>query len=302
MVYVWRGVNQGVSVLDVPMNLEDMITMDMGRAYIGIHSDGYSAAFATILRSLSLQAFNTFNAEDPWNGLSVSYVCKFPVDLVFSPTVLDKYRNVFRLLFPLRVIQSNLNISWNSLNRSWAVLYRNVLPDESGAIYNELLDDQSLFNTVCGVRMKMSFVIDNLLSYFYLDVLEVNWIKMKNNLKSIKEFEELRRVVSNYLESIYVLTFLNTPAIVQNIFSMVRIAKKFVYLVERIHQGEKLDDLASEPKKISREFDSIVIEFMRHVNNLNQGNSSQYLSQLLTRLDFNDYYQTKINEMPVDGF
>lgn len=103
----------GTSILDLSLNIEELIHFEMGKAFVGIVSDGHNAAFSTDIKSWSLQGFNTFNSEDPWNGLSVTYLCKFPVDLVLSTTVLDRYRNIFRLLFPLKCLQVKLNKAWS---------------------------------------------------------------------------------------------------------------------------------------------------------------------------------------------
>lgn len=304
MVYLWKGLNQGVSVIDTPVDLEELIRFEMGRAFVGLHSDGYCAAFSIILRSFSLQGFNTFNSEDPWNGLSVSYLCRFPVDLIFSPSILEKYKNIFRLLFPLKSIQRDLSNAWNHLNRLWSAMSRRLVTEDEG-MFDELdharvKEEDVLFTRYACLRAKISFTIDSLLSYFYLDVLEVKWAGLKEALASLKEFEELRRLVTGYLESIYVHTFLNNPVVVDKIFSMIKLAKKYCLTVERLQQGEKVADVFSEVKECNKKFDTTVAEFMRHLNNLNQGSSSQFLSQLLTRLDFNEYYQTLSNEQGVD--
>lgn len=300
LVYLWKGANQGVSVLDSPIDLEELLRFDAGKAFVGLHSDGYCAAFSLILRSFALQGFNTFNAEDPWNGLSVRYLCSFPVDLVFSPSVLEKYKNIFRLLFPLKAAQRDLSNAWNHLNRLWSATSRSLGHDEE-AMFDEIehshhKQDDLLYTRYACLRSKISFTVDSLLSYFYLDVLEVKWAGLKEALPSLKEFEELRRLVTGYLESIYVHTFLNNPVIVDKIFSMIKLAKKYCLTVERLQQGEKIADVLDEVRDCNKKFDTTVAEFMRHLNNLNQASSSQFLSQLLTRLDFNEYYQTLANE------
>ncbi len=306
MVYLWKGMNQGVSVIDSPVDLEELMRFDSGKAFVGLHSDGYCAAFSIILRSFSLQGFNTFNSEDPWNSLSVRYLCKFPVDLVFSPSVLEKYKNIFRLLFPLKAVQRDLSNAWNHLNRLWSATTRSLVPEDQ-AMFDELQQSHTrqedlLYTRYACLRAKVSFVIDSLLSYFYLDVLEVKWASLKDALPALKEFEELRRLVTGYLESIYVHTFLNNPVVVDKIFSMIKLAKKYCHTVERLQQGEKIADVFSEVKECNSKFDATVAEFMRHLNNLNQASSSQFLSQLLTRLDFNEYYQTLTNEQGVDPY
>lgn len=254
--------------------MEELIHFDVGKAYIGLLSDGYNADFSIDVRSMSLHGFNTFNAEDQWNGLSVNYMCKFPIDLVLSPTVLEKYRNIFRLLFPLKCVQYQLSQAWNTVTEMSRTGY-----------------DSSRILRLAGLRSKMTFVFDGLLSYFYLDVLEVCWAKLKESIGSLKEFEELRKHVSSYLESIHSHIFLNNNAIVSLVFAMVSKAKLFVAGM----QTEDFDEAG-----LHDNFDDLVMRFIQKVDDLNSKSSSQYLSQLIVRLNFNRYFEIKADLGRVD--
>lgn len=264
----------GQSKLEVDLNMEELILFDVGKAYVGLLSDGYNADFSIDVRSMSLQGFNTFNAEDQWNILSVNYICQFPVDLVLSQTVLEKYKNIFRLIFPLKCVQYQLNAAWSSIN-NMARMQRHVF-------------ESSLILRLAGLRSKMSYVIDGLLSYFYHDVLEVRWAKLKESLGEIKEFEELRKNVAAYLESIHSHIFLNNNTIVNLVFAMVNKVKAFCLSCQI---GEF--DVA----KMHEEFDDLATKFMARVEDLNNKSSSQYLSQLLVRMNFNKYFEDKANLM-----
>ena len=227
---------------------------------------------------MSLQGINTFNADDQWNGLSVSYVCSFPVDLILSPTVLERYRNIFRLLFPLKCLQFHLNTAWSMIND-----------------HKRKMGDSYPILKMAGLRSKMSFVIDGLLSYFYLDVLEVRWSKLKESLSSLKEFEDLRRQVASYLESIYSHTFLNHPQIITLVFGLVAIIKNFLFEVQQEPTDESMT-------KLHEEFDTATSKFLTKIEDLNSKSSSQYLSQLLIRMNFNRYYEHKSNMMQLEGY
>jgi hypothetical protein len=71
------------------------------------------------------------------------------------------------------------------------------------------------------LRNQMSMIIDNFWSYFHLDVLKTQWDKLKSNMKSVKDFEDLRNLILTYLNSISSLVFLNIPAIVNAFFELI---------------------------------------------------------------------------------
>lgn len=275
-VYLWKGSNMGPSKIDVQLNLEDLVHCDVGKAFIGMTSDGYNADFAVDVRSMILHGINTFNSDDQWNGLSVNYVCSFPVDLVLSPTILERYRNIFRLLFPLKCVQFHLNKAWSTIND-----------------LNRKAPDSYPLRKMAGLRSRMTFVIDALLSYFYLDVLEVRWAKLKESLATLKEFEDLRRQVSSYLESIYSHTFLNYPVIISQVFALVAVVKRFLNELQLEPTDESMDQLHEE-------FDNNTARFLNKIDDLNSKSSSQYLSQLLIRMNFNRYYEDRNNLKQLD--
>lgn len=49
--------------------------------------------------------------------------------------------------------------------------------------------------------------------------------------------------------------------------------------------------MESQIKELYQEFDNDVTFFIRLIDNLNQAGSSQFLSQLLMRINYNDFYK-----------
>ena len=83
------------------------------------------------------------------------------------------------------------------------------------------------------LRNQMSLVIENLWSYFHLDVLEVQWTKLKENFGQIADFDEMRKFLDDYLNSISNQLFLHFPKIVKSIFEIINNSKGFINLLMR---------------------------------------------------------------------
>ena len=92
----------------------------------------------------------------------------------------------------------------------------------------------------------MSFFIDNIWSYFHLDILSTQWIKLEEALTQAKgifktdlvrliliDFDEMRKIHDMYLNSISSHTFLNFPKIVKYIYQIVQYCRRLVNLVAR---------------------------------------------------------------------
>lgn len=98
-------VNDCQPVLKFPLKIEDLLQFDIGKAYIGFVQDSHVSYFNVDINQWSMKGFNLFDSEDPWNGLTPEYDCKWPASLVISSQVIDKYSNIFRLLFPIKFVQ-----------------------------------------------------------------------------------------------------------------------------------------------------------------------------------------------------
>lgn len=99
-------------VLRVKLVMEDCLNLDIGKAHVGLVQDSHISYFNVDINSWNMKGFNIFDSEDPWNGLTIKYECKWPASLVISSQVLDKYSNIFRLLFPIKFVQSELHSGW----------------------------------------------------------------------------------------------------------------------------------------------------------------------------------------------
>lgn len=160
--------------------------------------------------------YNILNNDDPWNGLSVFYQVDWPLNLIISSTVVEKYTNVFRFLFPIRTVQLDLQKVWMNLMQKNR---KSILSKETKAIIM--------------LRNEMSLIIENLWSYFHLDVFHVQWSKLKERLAEIKDFDEMRRGLDEYLNSITNQLFLHYPKIIKSVFEIINIAKIFVNILLR---------------------------------------------------------------------
>jgi len=50
----------------------------------------------------------------------------------------------------------------------------------------------------------MNFFVANIWSYFHIDVLEVHWTRLEQDLAKLEEFEDLRKALKRYLDQIFV--------------------------------------------------------------------------------------------------
>lgn len=118
--------------------------------------------------------------------LQLRYKIKWPLHLLFSPKILDKYNDLFRFLIRIRKIQYDLQMLW--------CFHR----EEKIQRNNEVLQ----------FRNQLMFLIDNLQYYLQVDVLESQYCIMMDKVKETKDFEEILRAHNCFQANVLGLCFL----------------------------------------------------------------------------------------------
>lgn len=128
----------------------------------------------------------SYETKGFFNFLTLTYKIKWPLHLMFPPTVLDRYNDLFRFLMRIKKIQYDLHMVW-------------CYHREGKATRN---------NTLLQFRNKLMFLIDNLQYYLQVDVLESQFSIMMNKISGTKDFEQIQRAHNCFQANILGLCFL----------------------------------------------------------------------------------------------
>lgn len=134
------------------------------------------------------EEIDSFNYETRgfFSFLILRYKIKWPLHLLFSPKVLDKYNELFRFLIRIKKTQYDLHVVW--CHHREEKVQRN----------SELLQ----------FRNKLMFIIDNLQYYLQVDVLESQFCIMMEKIGDTRDFEQILRAHSCFQANILGLCFL----------------------------------------------------------------------------------------------
>lgn len=95
-----------------PLKLSDYIELDNGTAHLGFVQETNNLANVTLLENWGFVSDVNDNQTDPWSGLSLEYKCQWPLHLVFTADVIEKYNTLFRALLPIKRTQLELQHVW----------------------------------------------------------------------------------------------------------------------------------------------------------------------------------------------
>ncbi|XP_062516530.1 gamma-tubulin complex component 4-like isoform X2 [Corticium candelabrum] len=131
-------------------------------------------------------------SSNSWDRLSLTYRVDWPLHIVFTPPVLQKFNMLFK--FFLIVKRAQL-----ALQHAWAQQMVN-----KGS--NDFM--QSRLGALWRLRYQMAFLVNNLQYYLQVDVLESQYSILTAKMKSSKDFEENCLAMDTFLSSVLAQSFL----------------------------------------------------------------------------------------------
>ncbi|XP_017858435.1 PREDICTED: gamma-tubulin complex component 4 homolog [Drosophila arizonae] len=221
-----------------------------------------------------------------FQNLHLKYIYKWPLNLLFSPTTVERYNTVFRFLLTVRKIQYDLQLVW--ARHKWTSKTGNPVDIKIISLRNHLM-----------------FFLDNLQYYIQVDVLECQFSMLMNVIASKADFEEIQRAHSVFLANVLSQCFLLTdetdkkintsqPArhsqypVYGTILEIFSLCEKFSVVNEH-----NLDDV----DRLEDRFNVAISGLIKLLVNIKSASSFGALSQLLLRLDFNRWFSLKRHEV-----
>jgi len=138
------------------------------------------------------------------NALCLDYTVPFPLSLVISRSTLMRYQIIFRFLLHLKHIERVLSSMW--LDQKLPV-WRKPLPNHP--------DLDKWRNKVFLLRARMLALVQQILSFTTLDVLEPNWKKFEDRIRDIRTVDDLLRDHVDFLDTCLKGCMLTNPKLLK---------------------------------------------------------------------------------------
>ncbi|XP_070785515.1 gamma-tubulin complex component 4 [Enoplosus armatus] len=206
-----------------------------------------------------------------WAALGLTYKVQWPLHILFTPAVLEKYNVVFRYLLSVRRVQSQLQHCW-----ALQMQRKHLKSSQTDAVKWRL-------------RNHMAFFIDNLQYYLQVDVLESQFSQLLQLINSTRDFESIRLAHDHFLSNLLAQSFILLKPVFHCLNEILELCHNFCSLVSQ--SVVSLDERGTAQLDILvkgfRRQSSLLFKILSSVRN-HQINSD--LAQLLLRLDYNKYY------------
>lgn len=166
--------------------------------------------------------------------LLLSYNLSWPLDLFLDRADLSIYSSVFSFLSALRKTHTNVHTCWTSLSNAQRARRRWTGFGEGGTEEDQDVRVQML-RCGWGVVRDMGWFLDTLLGYVMMDVVDVEFRKLKEMLATVShlDFSTLRTMHTNYLGRLLDGCLLTNSSLTGVLRQMLDVCERFVALVER---------------------------------------------------------------------
>uniref|UniRef100_A0A673JWL7 Gamma-tubulin complex component n=1 Tax=Sinocyclocheilus rhinocerous TaxID=307959 RepID=A0A673JWL7_9TELE len=194
-----------------------------------------------------------------WAALGLAYKVQWPLHILFTPAVLEKYNVVFRYLLSVRRVQSELQHCW-----ALQMQRKHLKSNQTDAVKWRL-------------RNHMAFLVDNLQYYLQVDVLESQFLQLLQQINSTRDFESIRLAHDHFLSNLLAQSFILLKPVFHCLNEILDLCHNFCSLVSQ--------NLGPLDERGAAQLDILVKGFSRQSFLL-----FKILSSLLLRLDYNKYY------------
>lgn len=226
----------------------------------------------TLGQSTSCTGFTAFDDLLLGTPLVLNYTVSWPLDLFLHPQDLQVYGALFGYLSALRKTHSRIHTCWTSLSNSQRARRRWTGLGEGGT-NEDLKSRRELLRCGWGLVRELNWLLDSLLAYTMVDVIDVEWRRLKMLLAGTDpetqnstchrsrmgsaehaagsssshhlDFTTLRTIHHDYLERIIVGTLLSNQQLTATIRSLLQLCDQFVAQIER-WGGDVLPELLIE--------------------------------------------------------
>uniref|UniRef100_A0A182J530 Gamma-tubulin complex component n=1 Tax=Anopheles atroparvus TaxID=41427 RepID=A0A182J530_ANOAO len=239
-----------------------------------------------------------------------TYKAQWPVSIVLNLWTISKYQMIFRQLFYLRYVERILCRAWIANNET-----RRFAPNPA-----------KLYRSAFTLRQKMLIAIQGFESYMMIEVIEPNWHIFYQNMKQVKNIDDVLNYHQDFLDQCLKNCMLTVPDLLKPIINLCNICIKFCdFLAEsqrhfvdaeltcmlassddfslssesdyELHASqqnatsmEPTETFSERVEQFRHDFTNQLMTLLRKITDVATLSTSERFINLIYRINFNSYY------------
>jgi hypothetical protein len=260
-----------------PFSINQMIPKDKRTMLLGILIGSEKLDVMVDFYSWDFHCFSGEIYNENSNLILINYEPSWPHNFIFNENTIKMYNYIFNLIFPLK---TNLIL----LNQLW-IEKKKIAKKEN-----------PLLRLIDSIHAEFVTFLQNLISFFMFDIVDIKYKNFYQKLESCKDFEQIINYHEEFLGEVIVSSFVKSKKIMRIIFDLLLTTRKFYNMVEMFVSSCEIDealdfnvfrDNMMDLRNEFREKKNSLIDVFHKIKN------SKYfaiISQLLTKIDYEISY------------
>jgi len=261
--------------LETKLVLSDYLSVELGCGFLGLAvlpladtMDRSPTRCSLCVKSWTHAASDSFTHRmheiDGWqNALGLCFDVPWPASLVVTEDALQKYNQLFRLLFAFRRTHITLQRGWCDFKT-----------EGPGTDWTMI------------IRSEMLFFVSQILQYFQQDVIEGLHNQLLETVEKTRDFEEIGPAHEDFLHQVMCDCFIFVPEVNTALLETAKTAILFAKLSQKVEPSTSPPTIVH---KLRSNFYQTVKKVLRLLSTID--NDSPSLERLLLRLDYNKFFE-----------
>lgn len=203
-----------------PFNLNDYISKDKRKMNLGLIINTQNL---DIIVDIINWNFNFLSGEiysECANLILINYNPLYPYNFIFNANIIKRYNQIFNLIFPLKINLTLMNELWIEKKQFLKILKERNLNVQSSMLEKIMLN-------LDFIHSEFIYFLQNLISFFMLDVIQVNFKKFEEKFKKCSDFEQIILIHDEFLGEVISNSFVQSKKIMKVIFEILFVGRKF---------------------------------------------------------------------------
>lgn len=268
--------------------INDYFPKDKRKIFLGILLKSQNIDIALDLRSLNFNVLSGEIYNESCNLILIDYNPPWPHNFIFNDNILKMYNLIFNLLFPLK---TNL------------ILLNNIWIEKK----NLAKRDNYVFTYLDAVHSQFVCFLQNLISFFMFDILELKFKNFISKCENCRDFEQIIKYHEEFLGEVISNSFLRSKKIMNIVFDILHTTRTFCNFFERtlneinllflnieensgdeLNFDDKMERIKNDLGRLKKEFNSKVDYLIEIFSKIKNSKYYSIISQLLIKLNFNN--------------
>ena len=214
--------------------INDYFPKDKRKILLGVLLKSQNIDIAVDLKSLNFNVLSGEIYNENSNLILIDYNPPWPHNFIFNDNILKMYNLIFNLLFPLK---TNL------------ILLNNIWIEKK----NLAKKDNYLFTCIDAVHAEFVCFLQNLISFFMFDILELKFKNFISKCENCKDFELIIKYHEEFLGEVISNSFIRSKKIMNIVFDILYTTKSFCNFLELTLNEINLLFLRSEENNYNKD-------------------------------------------------